>query len=96
MNRKQLILDEKYFPYYNMTLEERNALNTPEKRADRVAKGESEYWYGICPEDPTCLAAQTRLEEHQIVKSRNTVTIIDKEAWSENTIVCSECGNTKE
>ncbi len=24
MNRKQLILDEKYFPYYNMTLEERN------------------------------------------------------------------------
>lgn len=24
MNRKQLILDEQYFPYYNMTLEERN------------------------------------------------------------------------
>lgn len=24
MNRKQLILDEQYFPYYNMTLEERD------------------------------------------------------------------------
>ena len=54
-----------------------------------------ERWLGHCPDDPTCLAAQTRIEEHEKIKSRKTVTIVDKEAWSENKIVCSECGDIK-
>ena len=55
-----------------------------------------EGWEGFCPADPYCMAPTTTIGTHQIVKSRETVTVIDKESWTENKTVCSECGKTKE